>query len=216
MGDDSSPEKKENKFPKNRSSPLNRSLSRGSKTGSQQSPQEKKIFKFILLFYFIFLTYTFFNYNHMVHSLILYHFSPRPVFHISLALSLSAYYPTYFLKVHLHPFSKIKSHKKSQNSKNQGFSYYYFCLMIAWSGSGSRTPKNIPCGSFGFGSGSRRPKNIPCGSFGFGSATLAGTCIIYDTRIFGLSSMRYIFFAPTGQEQSWCEEQRACRISKFN
>jgi hypothetical protein len=45
MGDDSSPEKKENKFPKNRSSPLNRSLSRGSKAGAQQSPQAKKMRK---------------------------------------------------------------------------------------------------------------------------------------------------------------------------
>jgi hypothetical protein len=35
----------------------------------------------------------------------------------------------------------------------------------------------------GSGSGSRRPKNIPRGSFGFGSATLAGTCTIYETRI---------------------------------
>jgi hypothetical protein len=32
----------------------------------------------------------------------------------------SAYY---FLKVHLHNFSKIKSQKEPQNSKNQGFSY---------------------------------------------------------------------------------------------
>jgi hypothetical protein len=32
----------------------------------------------------------------------------------------SAYY---FLKVHLHRFSKIKSQKESQNSKNQDFSY---------------------------------------------------------------------------------------------
>jgi hypothetical protein len=38
----------------------------------------------------------------------------------------SAYY---FLKVHLHHFSKIKSEKKSQNSWNEGFSHY-FCLMI--------------------------------------------------------------------------------------
>jgi hypothetical protein len=28
-----------------------------------------------------------------------------------------------FLKVHLHHFSKIKSQKKSQNRRNQGFSY---------------------------------------------------------------------------------------------
>ena len=36
--------------------------------------------------------------------------------------------------VHLHNFSKIKVKKKSQNNRNQGFSYY-FCLMIE----GSRT-----------------------------------------------------------------------------
>ncbi len=46
----------------------------------------------------------------------------------------SAYY---FLKVHLHHFSKIKSPKKSQYSRNQGFSYY-FCLMREGSGGESR------------------------------------------------------------------------------
>jgi hypothetical protein len=45
----------------------------------------------------------------------------------------SAYY---FLKVHLHNFSKIKCQKESQNSRNQGFSYY-FCMMIEGSGFGS-------------------------------------------------------------------------------
>jgi hypothetical protein len=60
----------------------------------------------------------------------------------------SAYY---FLKVQLHHFSKIKSQKESQNSRNQGFSYY-FCMMIEGSGSGS-----IPLTS---GSGSGRPKNM--------------------------------------------------------
>jgi hypothetical protein len=41
--------------------------------------------------------------------------------------SFSAYY---FLKVHLHNFSKIKSPKEvEKNSRNRGFSYY-FCLMI--------------------------------------------------------------------------------------
>ncbi len=60
----------------------------------------------------------------------------------------SAYY---FLKVHLHHFSKIKSQKESQNRRNQGFSYY-FCMMIEASGSGS-----IPLTS---GSGSGRPKNM--------------------------------------------------------
>jgi hypothetical protein len=60
--------------------------------------------------------------------------------------SFSAYY---FLKVLLHHFSKIKVKKKTQNRRNQGFSYY-FCLMIEGSpGSGSKT-----CGSGGFGSGS--------------------------------------------------------------
>ncbi len=62
----------------------------------------------------------------------------------------SAYY---FLKVHLHNFSKIKSQKESQNRRNQVFSFY-FCMMIEWSGSGS-----IPLTS-GSGSGSWRPKNM--------------------------------------------------------
>jgi hypothetical protein len=43
----------------------------------------------------------------------------------------SAYY---FLKVHLHTFSEIKSQKESQNRRNQGFSYY-FCMTIKGSGS---------------------------------------------------------------------------------
>ncbi len=62
----------------------------------------------------------------------------------------SAYY---FLEVHLHNFSKIKSQNESQNIRNQGFSYY-FCMMIEGSGSGS-----IPLTS-GSGSGSWRPKNM--------------------------------------------------------
>ncbi len=40
--------------------------------------------------------------------------------------SFSAYY---FLKVHVHHFSKIKSPKKSHNSRNEGFSYNYFCFI---------------------------------------------------------------------------------------
>ncbi len=35
----------------------------------------------------------------------------------------------YFLELQLHHFSKIKVIKKSQNSRNQGFSYY-FCFII--------------------------------------------------------------------------------------
>jgi hypothetical protein len=52
--------------------------------------------------------------------------------------NFSAYY---FLKVHLHHFSKIKSQKESQNSRHQRFSYY-FGIMIEGSGSGSGRPKN--------------------------------------------------------------------------
>jgi hypothetical protein len=64
----------------------------------------------------------------------------------------------YFLKIHLHYFSKIKSQKEPQNSRIQGFSYYS-CLMIEGSGSGSRAGSgSIPLTS-GSGSGSRRPKN---------------------------------------------------------
>jgi hypothetical protein len=43
-----------------------------------------------------------------------------------LNIIFSAYY---FLKVHVHHFSKIKSQKDSQNSSNQGFTYYS-CMMI--------------------------------------------------------------------------------------
>ncbi len=60
----------------------------------------------------------------------------------------SAYY---FLKVHLHHFSKIKSQKELQNSRNRGFSYY-FCTMIEGSESRSIILTN--------GSGSERPKNM--------------------------------------------------------
>ncbi len=63
--------------------------------------------------------------------------------------SFSAYY---FLKVHLHHFSTKKGHKKkSQNSRNQGFSYY-FCLMIEGSGSIPVTNGSAP--------GFMRPKSI--------------------------------------------------------
>ncbi len=48
-------------------------------------------------------------------------------------------------------FQKKKIQKQLQNTRNQGFSYY-FCLLIEESGSGS-----IPLTN---GSGSRRPKNM--------------------------------------------------------
>ncbi len=60
-----------------------------------------------------------------------------------------SFFPSYFclllfeLKVHLHQSSKrYKVIKKSQNSCNQGFSYF-FCLMIEGSGSGSGRPNNL-------------------------------------------------------------------------
>jgi hypothetical protein len=58
-----------------------------------------------------------------------------------------------------HNFSKIKFKKKSQNSRNQGFSYY-IGLMIEGSGSRSRAGSgSIPLTN-GSGSGSRRPKSM--------------------------------------------------------
>ncbi len=68
------------------------------------------------------------------------------------------------LKVHLHHFSKMLitfegtftsffKDKKSQNCRNQCFSYY-ICLLIEGSGSGSISLTN------GSGCGSGRPKNI--------------------------------------------------------
>jgi hypothetical protein len=65
----------------------------------------------------------------------------------------------YFLKVHLHDFSKIKSQKKDvTNLEIKVFlTIFDFCLMIEITGSGSRKPKT--CGSVGSG-------------FGSGSATL--------------------------------------------
>ncbi len=74
---------------------------------------------------------------------------------------LTQFFSAYsFLKLHLINtcnFSKIKSQKESQNSRNQGFSYY-FCVMIEGSGSGAGSGSgSIPLTS---GSGSGRPKNM--------------------------------------------------------
>jgi hypothetical protein len=70
----------------------------------------------------------------------------------------SAYY---FLKLHLHHFSKIKSQTESQNSRNPGFSFsYYFCRMIEGSGSGSRAGSGSGSIPLTNGSGSGRPKNM--------------------------------------------------------
>ncbi len=69
--------------------------------------------------------------------------------------SFNIYSVHYFLKVHLHNFLKIKSQKESQNSRSQGFSYY-FCMMTEGSGSGAGSVSIILTD----GSGSRRPKNM--------------------------------------------------------
>ncbi len=45
----------------------------------------------------------------------------------------------YFLELHLHHSSKIKSHKEVTKSWNKGFSYY-FCLMTEGSGAIYRSP----------------------------------------------------------------------------
>jgi hypothetical protein len=80
------------------------------------------------------------------------YFSPWPsrrqqktifLFKIFLLITLRRYIYIIFLRQ--------KVTKKSQNSRNQGF-FYYFCLMIKVSRSGSGPLTN--------GSGSRRPKNI--------------------------------------------------------
>jgi hypothetical protein len=63
--------------------------------------------------------------------------------------SFPAYYLVLFEGTFTSFFKEKKGQKKSQNSRNQGFSYY-FCLMIESSGS-------IPLTS---GSGSGRPKNM--------------------------------------------------------
>jgi hypothetical protein len=55
----------------------------------------------------------------------------------------------FFLKLHLHHFSRIKCRKEVTKQEYQGFSYYFFLII---EGSGSVPSTN--------GSGSRRPKNI--------------------------------------------------------
>jgi hypothetical protein len=70
---------------------------------------------------------------------------------------------------------------KSQNSRNQGFSYY-FCLLIEEAGSGFILRTN--------GSGSGWPKNMWGGSggSGFGSGTLTGGVRIHDSRSYSEQS----------------------------
>ncbi len=73
------------------------------------------------------------------------------IFKNSTKKNFSKFFVSYFLKVHFHHFPRMKVIKKSLNSRNQNFSYY-FCFMIKGSGSISLTngskcglgmPKNI-------------------------------------------------------------------------
>jgi hypothetical protein len=78
-----------------------------------------------------------------------------PAKNLFLNTIFSAYY---FLKLHLQHFSKIKSPKESQNSRNQGFSYF-FCMMIEGSGSGAGSGSGSIHLTSGYGTGSGRPEN---------------------------------------------------------
>jgi hypothetical protein len=71
--------------------------------------------------------------------------------------NFKSFFAYYFLKLHLHKFSKIKSHKNHKTVEIMFFSYY-FCLIIE--GSGSVSHHADPGGPKTYGS---------CGS---GSATL--------------------------------------------
>ncbi len=87
---------------------------------------------------------------------ILFGIDPQEVNKIQILFKkkFSAYY---FLKVHLRHFPKIKSQKKSHNSRNQSFSYN-FCIMREGSGSGAESGSK-PLTN-GFRSGHGRSKNM--------------------------------------------------------
>ncbi len=105
----------------------------------------------------------------------------------------SAYY---FLKLHLHHFSKIKSQKESQNNRNHGF-FFFFCSMIririqplnSESGSGS-----VPLTSES-GSGSGRPKT--CGSGGSESGPGSATLVCWKAEQIWGKSEKVIQFRNT-------------------
>jgi hypothetical protein len=50
---------------------------------------------------------------------------PYPALFVTDLQDASNFYAYFFLKVHLHHSSKIKSHKKLQNSRNQGFPSFF-------------------------------------------------------------------------------------------
>jgi hypothetical protein len=52
----------------------------------------------------------------------------------------NSFFTFYFLKIHLHHFSKIKKYRIKNFTRNQGFSSYFFLIM---EGSGSVRPKHL-------------------------------------------------------------------------
>ncbi len=92
----------------------------------------------------------------------------------------------------VHHFSKIKSKKKLQYSRNQVFSYY-FGLMIEWSGSGYILLIS------GSGSGSMRPKNVRIRRI-----RIHNTCENNPGR--GFSGC-----AGSAEGEPWCRGEICCR-----
>jgi hypothetical protein len=105
--------------------------------------------------------------------------------HLFLNTNFSAYY---FLKLNLLHFSNLKSQEEYQQSRNQGFSYY-FCMMIEGSRSGS-------CSGSGYlwlvdldpDPGATKT----CGSGGSRSATLLATNRNIDIVLLTLPFVLYI------------------------
>ncbi len=78
--------------------------------------------------------------------------APEPAITFNMA-SKNHFYLSFFAYYFLLFEATFFKDKKSQNSMNRGF-YYYFCLMIEGSGAGSRSVRHTN------GSGSGRPKII--------------------------------------------------------
>ncbi len=74
-----------------------------------------------------------------IHRIRYCYFRPWPSKSQQKIIFISNFSACYFLKVHLHHFSKIKRHKEVIKQYESSF-FWLFCLMI---GSGSRRPKSI-------------------------------------------------------------------------
>jgi hypothetical protein len=74
---------------------------------------------------------------------------PAPAIFVSdrQTAAIKPFFAFYFLKLHLHHFSKINSHKEVTKQQDQGFSYYFF-FGIERSGAGSGSvPRTNRAGS---------------------------------------------------------------------